>query len=89
MVYFLHQIKHNKTTDVWDKGIVVKAETSGNYESALQSYHAYLAAYAYNHDQNADYVMCIITDENGNRMKWEKWDARGKPEPEPEPEGDE
>lgn len=89
MVYFLHQIKHNKTTDVWDKGIVVKAADSGNLESALQSYHAYLGAYAYGHDSNTDYVMCIITNDMGNREKWEKWDARVKPEPEPEPEGDE
>lgn len=80
-VYFLHQIKHNKTTGVWDKGIVVKAEESGNYESALQSYHAYLGAYAYGHEANTDYVFCVITDDAGNRMKWEKWDARGSVEP--------
>jgi hypothetical protein len=25
-VYFVHQVKHNKTNDTWDKGIVVKAD---------------------------------------------------------------
>lgn len=62
-VYFLHQIKHNKTTDTWDKGIVVKsAEGEDNYAAAKQSYHAYLGAYAYGHDPNTDYVQCQITN---------------------------
>jgi hypothetical protein len=83
-VYFLHQIKHTKSTDVWDKGIVVKATDDDNLESVLQSYHAYLGAYAYGHDSNTDYVQCIITSDNGNRIKWELWDKRYEPEPEPE-----
>lgn len=76
--YFLHQIKHNKTNDTWDKGIVVKAsQPTGkeNLEEALQSYHAYLGAYAYGHDASVDYVACYITDKRGNRAIWETWEA--------------
>lgn len=39
--YFLHQIK--RTNGTIEKGIVVK----DTHEAALQSYHAYLGAYAY------------------------------------------
>lgn len=84
MVFFLHQIKHNKTNDTWDKGIVVKAAESGNYEAALQSYHAYLGAYAYGHDANTDYVACFITDQNGNRRNLEVWNNLAAVEPEGE-----
>lgn len=62
-VYFLHQIKHNKTTGVWDKGIVVKAtEGEDNFSAAKQAYHAYLGAYAYGHDADTDFVSCHITN---------------------------
>ena len=54
-VYFLHQIKHNKTTGNWDKGIVVKSEANvDNCESAKQGYHAYLGAYAYGNNADTD-----------------------------------
>lgn len=88
-VYFLHQCKHNKTTDNWDKGIVVKAAkptAKENHDDALQGYHAYLGAYAYGHDPNTDYVACYVMDEYGNRPEWEVWGGR-IPEPEPEQEG--
>lgn len=81
---FLHQMKHNSNTGNWDKGIVVKDEASGNYEAALQAYHAYLGAYAYGHDANTDYVACYITDEGGIRRAWEVWNGRGA---EPTPNG--
>lgn len=68
-MYFLHQIKHNFVTDVYDKGIVVK-ET---YEAAKQSYHAYLGAYAYGQHNETDYVSCLITDENGIGLMTETW----------------
>jgi len=65
-VYFLHQIKHNKTTDAWDKGIVVKAETGAdNFAAVKQAYHAYLGAYAYDHDPNTDFVSCLVTSSTG------------------------
>lgn len=67
-VFFVHQVKHNKTTDAWDKGIVVKSDPSKNNESeALQSYHAYLGAYAYGHDPNIDYCYCRVTDASNAR----------------------
>ena len=77
-VYFLYQAKHNSATDVYDKGLVVKSTKltdKGNYEDALQGYHAYLGAYAYGHDLNTDYVTAGILDEMGNRLKWEVWDG--------------
>lgn len=54
--YFLHQIKH--TNGTFDKGIVVK----DTYEAALQSYHAYLGAYAYGQNTETDFVDCMITE---------------------------
>ena len=60
-VYFVSQVKHNKTNDTWDKGIVVKADPERDNEAdALQAYHAYLGAYAYGHDPNTDYVYCSV-----------------------------
>ena len=84
-VYFLHQTKHNKTNNTYDKGIVVKSSkptSAENYEDALQSYHAYLGAYAYGHDASIDYVACYITDEVGNRPIWETWGKITVAEPE-------
>lgn len=89
-VYFLAQMK--RTNGVWDKGIVVKftGETAqDNYEAALQSYHAYLGAYAYGHDPNTDYVGAYIMDPDGNRPVWEVWKKRTAPEPESEVEPEE
>lgn len=67
--FFLHQIKH--TNGVYDKGIVVK-ET---FDAAKQGYHAYLGAYAYDHDANTDYVSCMITDaiSGGMVLMQETW----------------
>lgn len=61
--YFLVQIKRSKD-GVYDKGVVIK----GTLNSAKQSAHAYLAAYAYEKDANIDYVLCEILDTSGNRM---------------------
>lgn len=72
-VYFVHQIKHNKTTDTWDKGIVVKNDPEKNNEyEALQAYHAYLGAYAYGHDPSTDYVLCRVDAADGLRMALEE-----------------
>ena len=57
--YFMHRIKHNKTTDAWDKGIEVK----DTLDDARQSYHAYLGAYGYGHDADTDYVQVEVTAE--------------------------
>ena len=87
-IYFLHQIKHNKTTDIWDKGIVVKnAADANNWDAVRQSYHAYLGAYAYGNNADTDFVQCEVTDLNNTRLMWENWQAPApEPEPEPEPE---
>ena len=67
--YFLHQIKH--TNDVYDKGIVVK----NTLDEAKQGYHAYLGAYAYDHDANTDFVSVFISDTNGTILMGEAWKA--------------
>ena len=68
--YFLHQIKH--TNGNYDKGIVVK----DTYEAALQSYHAYIGAYAYGQSEGTDFVYCMITESGSNaillREQWAK-----------------
>ena len=68
--YFLHQIKH--TNGNFDKGIVVK----DTYEAAIQSYHAYLGAYAYGQSEGTDFVCCMITESMSNaillREQWAK-----------------
>jgi len=76
-MYFLHQIKTNN--GAYDKGIVVK-ET---FESAKQSYHAYLGAYAYGQSAATDFVSVMITDELGTMLMGETWNA---PVPEPNAE---
>jgi uncharacterized protein (DUF305 family) len=76
-MFFMHRIKH--ANDTWDKGIEVK-ET---YEDAKQSYHAYLGAWAYGHDQNTDFVNCMISNEKGAVLMNEAWKAV-VPEPNPE-----
>ena len=83
-IFFLHQIK--RTNNNIDKGIVVKSDGTSeeNFAAAKQGYHAYLGAYAYNHDPNTDYVQCMITDMSGHVMMSETWI---KAEPEPNAEG--
>lgn len=72
--YFLHQIRgHEETVD--NKGIVV-ADT---IESAKQGYHAFLGAYAYGHDQNTDFVSCMITNKFGGVEMEETWSAPAEP----------
>lgn len=89
-VFFLHRIKHTISNNAWDKGIEVKdyGISEVNYEAAKQAFHAYLGAYAYNHDSNCDYVSCMITDITGSVMKPfdETWMKATEPEPESEPE---
>lgn len=66
-MFFLHQIK--KTNSTYDKGIVVKETLDG----AKQSYHAYLGAYAYDHDPNTDYVSVMISNDDGAILLSENW----------------
>ena len=84
-VFFMHQIK--RTNGTFDKGIVVKSEGTSeeNFEAAKQAFHAYLGAYAYNHDATTDFVSCMITDLSGNVLKpWDETWQKAQPEPEPE-----
>lgn len=78
-VYFVHQIYHNKTTGQWSKGIVIKDDPEvNNEESALQTYHAYLGAYAYGNNADIDYVYCRISAAGGVREPIEEeWQAGG------------
>ena len=61
---FLVQIK--RTGGVFEKGVVVKE----NLIAARQSYHAYLGAYGYNHDEKTDYVACYIISADGIVHDW-------------------
>lgn len=79
-MFFLHQIKHSNGN--YDKGIVVK----DTYDDALQGYHAYLGAYAYNHDASTDWVSAMITNDEGTVMNGETWSKPVQPEPEPNEE---
>lgn len=65
--YFLHQMKRNISTGLYEKGTAVK----DTLDEAKQSYHAYLGAYGYGHDANCDYVQVSIDDINGVRLLWE------------------
>jgi len=72
--YFLHEVK--RTSGVYTKGIVV----ADNYDAAKQGYHAYLGAYAYLHDQNTDFVQCMITDMYGTVLMTETWQPTAQAE---------
>ena len=80
--YFFMRAK--RTNGTIEKGVEVKT----SLEAALQSYHAYLGAYAYQHDVNTDYVACYVVSTTGERMTWEVWQKVVEPEPEVEPEGE-
>lgn len=57
--YFLVQTQ--RKNGEFTKGVVVK----NTLDEARQSYHAYLGAYGYGHDETVDYVQCAILDING------------------------
>ena len=72
-VYFVNQAYHNKTTDTWTKGFVVKADPDvDNEAAALQTYHAYLGAYGYGNNADVDYVFCRLCDADGSREPMEE-----------------
>lgn len=72
--FFLHEIK--RTSETISKGIVV----ASTYDDAKQGYHAYLGAYAYNHEANTDFVSCMITDMYGSVLMTETWNATAMPQ---------
>ena len=72
--FFLIQIK--RTNGTIEKGIVVK----DSLDSAKQSYHAYLGAYAYGNHENTDYVLVQIMNGAGLGLFGEVWEAEVAPE---------
>lgn len=73
-VYFINQAYHNKTTDTWSKGFVVKADPDQDNEAAaLQTYHAYLGAYGYGNNADIDYVYCRLCAADGSREPMEEY----------------
>ena len=86
-VYFVNQAYHNKTNDTWSKGFVIKADpNTNNEEAALQTYHAYLGAYAYVNNADIDYVYCRVSAANNAREPIEEeWEELHTP-PVVEPE---
>ena len=71
--YFLVQIK--RTKGVIEKGVVVK----DTLDAAVQSYHAYLGAYAFGNNADTDYVMVQILDGKGLGLKGEYWEQKAAP----------
>lgn len=57
--YFLTQIQ--RKNGEFTKGVVIK----DTLDSARQSYHAYLGAYAFGNDPSIDFVACFIGDSTG------------------------
>lgn len=74
-LFFIHEIR-GKNNEIANKGVVVTA----TYDAAKQGFHAYLGAYAYGHDENTDFVQCMITDKSGVILMAETWNV---PQPEP------
>lgn len=72
--FYLHEIR-GKNNTIDNKGIVVAA----TYDAARQGYHAYLGAYGYGHDENTDFVSCMITDKTGTVLMAETWNAPVEP----------
>jgi len=76
--WFLSQIKRNKETGNFDKGVVVHSSK----ENALNGFHAYFGAYGYGHDGTIDYVSCSVSDMTGAVIRSEVDDRIERPEPE-------
>ena len=68
--HYLVQVK--RTNGILEKGVVVK----DSLEDAKQGYHAYMAAYAYKHDANTDYVMTEVLNSKGLGMVGETWELK-------------
>ena len=75
-MFFMHRIKCKNET--YDKGI----EVHQTMDSAKQSYHAYMGAYGYGHEQGTTFVNCMISDELGTILMGECWNKPVEPEPE-------
>ena len=74
--YFMTQVK--RTNGTFEKGCVVK----DTLDAVKQAYHAYLGAYAYDHDEHTDYVQCLISNIDGAVIRSETWNHLPVEEPE-------
>ena len=79
---FLARIKRTEATGAYEKGLEVR----NSVDDAMQGFHAYMAAYGYDHDATVDFCQCMVFTKNNIVLKAETW---MKPEPEPEPEAEE
>ena len=76
---FLARIKRTEATGAYEKGLEVR----NSVDDAMQGFHAYMAAYGYDHDATVDFCQCMVFTKNNIVLKAETW---MKPEPEPEAE---
>jgi len=72
--WFLVQIK--RKNGVFEKGVVIK----DSYDDALQSYYAYMGAYAFGHEEGTDYVHAQVLNPQGVRMDGRCWERPEVPE---------
>lgn len=72
--FFVTQIK--RTNGTFEKGVVVK-DTA---DEALQTFHAYLGAYAYGKDANTDYVYAEANNAYGGELDKKIWEKATEPE---------
>lgn len=79
---FLARVKRNEESGTYEKGLEIR----NDIEDAKQGFHAYMAAYAYNHDATTDYVQCVVFDKNGLIKIGETWEKAKEEEVTPEPE---
>ena len=77
-VYFFIDAK-GSNGEITKKGCAVRA----SLDQALQSFYAYLGAYAYGMEEGTDFVQVAVMDSAGHTITAKTWK---KPEPEPEPE---
>ena len=78
--WFLSQIKRNKETGEFTKGVVVH----NSKDDALNGFHAYFGAYGYGKDTTVDYVACFVSDMSGVIIRSEVDDRIERPTPESE-----
>ena len=67
---FFARVKRN-FEGTYEKGLEVR----NSLDDARQGFHAYMAAYAYGHDQTVDYVQCMVFDKAGLVLLNEVWAA--------------
>lgn len=77
-VYFFIDAK-GSNGEIIKKGCAVR----NSYDEAMQSFYAYLGAYAFGKEEGTDFVQVAVMDSEGHTLAAKSWK---KPEPEPEEE---